>query len=85
MKACPICNVHDCAHFRKFHYFNLVKIAVLQKSLDATIATFRVMSLILSNLEMETKFSLIEEDLFKCQIKLNDIRKWLEVKQFNGR
>lgn len=81
MRACPICKISDCHHEKKFYCFGLAKIIIIQKSIDATLAVFGLfISFIPLNTEMKNKINLTYDDFRKGQERVEEVRKWLEVK-----
>jgi len=81
MKPCPICQIPHCEHERKFYKFGLIKLAIVQKSLDTTVMVFsKLMTFLPTNAEMQTKVSLSFEELKKCQERITDVKRWCEVK-----
>ncbi len=81
MKPCPICQIPHCVHERNFYSFGLVKLTIIQKSLDTTVMIFSKLATFLpTNSEMQTKLSLSFDELKKCQERIADIKRWCELK-----
>jgi hypothetical protein len=81
MKPCPICQIPHCTHERKFYAFGLVKLAIIQKSLDTTVMIFSKLATFLpTNSEMQIKLSLSFDELTKCQERIADVKRWCETK-----
>ncbi len=81
MKLCPICQIPHCIHERNLFSFGLVKLNIIHKSLETTIMVFSKLATFLpTNTEMQTKLSLAFDDLKKCQERITDIKKWVEIK-----
>lgn len=81
MKPCPICQILNCHHEKKFLSYGLVKINIIQRSLDATVAIFnKLLQFLPTNPEIQYKLNSTAEDLRKCQDRINDVRKWCQEK-----
>lgn len=75
MKRCPICQLHNCQHLKKFFGFGLLKIRLIEDSLLATISLFNKLSLFLPvPSSMQYKISLTSEDLNKCKDRIAEIK-----------
>ena len=81
MKPCPICQVTQCEHEKKFYGYGLAKIIIIQKSLETTVNVFnKLLEFLPTNAEIQYKLSTTGEDLRKCQDRISDIRRWCEKK-----
>jgi hypothetical protein len=81
MKPCPICHIPHCEHERKFYKFGLIKLAIISKSLDATLSIFSTLATFLpTNGEMQGKLALTLDDLKKCKDRISDVKRWCELK-----
>lgn len=81
MKVCPVCRITGCPHERKIYWFGLTKVAIVQKSLDATAGLFtKLMTFIPTDASHSVKVHLIAEDLGRCQTRITEIKKWMENK-----
>jgi hypothetical protein len=81
MKPCPKCHISDCFHEKKIFNFALVKISLIQHSLDATVKVFSALATFLpTNADIQGKIGLTYEELYRCQGRINDIKRWYETK-----
>lgn len=81
MKPCPICQIFNCQHEKKFFSFGLAKIMLIQRTLNTAVAIFsKLIVFCPTNNEMQIKLGSALEDLQRCRERVGDVKRWYDLK-----